>query len=331
MPIIQDHMGNFVELLTDHYGTPQYFAPNGEAVAVPLYKLAGDSFGGDLLDPALWTASLGTGGTATTNTGELVLSTGTTADNVTSVTSVTTAFFSGLAPNKLRIVVQLGDSGVANNTRRGGMFTATDGAFFELSGTTFSLVRRKGGVDTPIRNGFLNGQWGSTFSPGTTSHFYEIIYQPRQIIWIADQKTLHVYNSAAAIWTNTMHLPIRMENFNSGGSTTNVSMSCRLATAARFGIGDMEKKGTFQSGTTAATVIKRQTGNLHDITISAVSNNSQIILYDNTAASGKILFDTGAMPANTIPISLTMGGVHFNVGLTLAITGADSNCLVIWS
>jgi len=330
MPIIQDHFGNIGDLISDHYGTPQYFAPNGEAVSVPLYKLAGDSFGGDILDPAMWTASLGTGGTATTNTGELILSTGTTADNATSVTSATVARFSGLAPNKIRIVIQLADAGVANNTRRGGMFTTDNGAFFELSGTTFSLVRRKGGVDTAIKNGFYNGQWGSTFNPGTNSHFYEIIYQPRQIIWIADQKTIHVFNSAPGIWTNTLHLPIRMENFNSGGSTTNVSMSCRLATAARFGIGDMEKKGTFQSGITAATIIKHDIGNLHTITISAVANNARIILYDNIVASGKILFDTGALPALTIPVSLNMGGVHFNIGLTLAITTASANCLVIW-
>lgn len=165
MPIIQDHMGSFVEVLTDHYGINQYFAPNGEVVAVPLYKLAGDSFGGDILDSAMWTASLGTGGTATTNTGELILSTGTTANNATSIVSVTTARFSGLAPNKIRIVVQLMDAGITNNVRRGGMFTATDGTFFELNETTFKLVRRKGSVDTAITNGFFNGQWGQLFRP----------------------------------------------------------------------------------------------------------------------------------------------------------------------
>lgn len=330
MPILQDHLGTFYEVLTDHYGTPQYFAPNGEVVSVPLYKLAGDSFGGDILDSAMWTASLGTGGTVTTNTGELVLSTGTTADNATSVQSVTFARFSGLAPNKIRIVVQLADAGSQNNYRRGGMFTTTDGVFFELYETTFRLVRRKSSVDTVITNGEFNGQWGKTFYPGTNSHFYEIIYQPRQIIWVADQKTLHVHNAAASIWATTLHLPIRIENVNFGGSTTNVPMSVRLATAARFGISDMEKKGTFQSGLTAATIIKHDVGNLHELTISAVANNAQIILYDSVTASGKILFDTGLMPAQTIPISLSMGGVHFNMGLTIAITGAAANCLVIW-
>jgi len=330
MPIVQDHLGNFYESITDHYGTPQYFAPNGECVSVPLYKLAGDSFGGDILDPAMWTASLGASGTAVTTTGELVLSTGTTANNVTSVQSVTTARFSGLAPNKIRIVIQITDGGIANNTRRGGVFTTTDGAFFELAGTAFRLVMRKNSVDTVISNGSFNGQWGPTFNMGTGSYFYEIIWQPRQVVWLANQKIIHTFNASAAIWTDTLHLPIRIENFNNNGSTTNVSLKVRLATAARFGISDMEKKATFQSGLTAETIIKHDVGNLHDITISSIANNSQIILYDNIAASGKILFDTGMMPANAIPISLNMGGVHFNIGLTLAITTAASNCLVIW-
>ncbi len=330
MPIIQDHFGSIVELLTDHYGNSTYFAPNGEFTALPLYKLCGDAFGGDILDPAMWTATLGTGGTATTNTGELVLSTGTTANNTTSIVSVSTARFSGLAPNKVRIVVQLPDSGVANNIRRGGMFTATNGVFFELNGTTLNLVRRKGGVDTAIANGTFNGQWGATFMPGINSHFYEIIYQPRQLVWIADQKILHTFNAAPGIWTNTLQLPICLENNNSGGSTTNVSMSVRLAVAARFGIPEMEKKGTFISGTTAATIIKHDIGNFHEITISAVSNNAQIVIYDNIAASGKVLFDTGAMPSQTVPLSLAMGSVHFNIGLTIAITGASANCLIVW-
>lgn len=92
----------------------------------------------------------------------------------------------------------------------------------------------------------------------------------------------------------------------------------------------MEKKGTFQSGTTAATIIKHDIGNLHEITITAVSNNAQIILYDNIVASGKMLFDSGAMGSQTTPISLSMGGVHFNIGLTLVISGAAANCLVVW-
>lgn len=315
----------------DSRGIEHYNAPNGEFVSVPLYKLCGDSFGGDVLDTAMWTATLGTGGTAVTTTGQLELSTGTTANNATSITSVTLARFSGLAPNKVRIPLSIPDGGTANNIRQWGMAITTDGVYFELSGTTLNLVTRNNSVDT-IRatNGAFNGQFGLTFTIGTTSHFYEIIWQPRQVVWLADNKIIHTFNAAAAPWSGTLHFPIYLSNSNINGSTTNVVLQVRLATAARFGIPQMEKKGTFVLGTTAATIIKHDIGNFHDITLSAIANNARIIFYDNIAASGKVLFDTGAMPANTTPISLSMGGMHFNLGLTVVISGAAANVLVVW-
>jgi hypothetical protein len=325
------HLSVHVYGAQDTRGVEHYNAPNGELVALPLYKLCGDSFGGDVLDSDMWAASLGTGGTAVTTTGQLELSTGTTANNTTSVVSVTTARFSGLAPNKVRIPLSIPDGGTVNNVRRWGVYLGTDGVFFELTGTTLNLVTRKNSVDT-IRavNGAFNGQFGLTFTLGTASHFYEIIWQPRQVVWLADNKIIHTLNAAAAPWSSTLHFPITLENYNTNGSTTNVVLQVRLATAARFGIPEMEKKGTFVTGTTAATIIKHDIGNLHGITLGAIANNARVILYDNIAASGKILFDTGAMPANTVPIGLPLGGIHFNLGLTIVISGASANVLVNW-
>lgn len=326
------HLATHIYGAQDTRGIEHYNSPNGEFVSVPLYKLCGDSFGGDILDPSMWTASLGTGGTAVTTTGQLELSTGTTANNSTTVVSVTTARFSGLAPNKVRIPLSIPDGGTANNVRRWGMKAPTgDGVYFEIDGTTLNLVTLNSGVATTrATNGTFNGQYGLSFPIGTSSHFYEIIWQPRQVVWLADNKIIHTFNAAAAPWSGALHFPIYLENTNSGGSTTNVVLQVRLAAATRFGIPQMEKKGTFVSGTTAATIIKHDIGNFHEISIAAVANNARIILYDNIAASGKVLFDTGAMPANTTPVSLTMGGVHFNFGLTVAITGAAANVLVVW-
>lgn len=316
--------------ITDHYGVQQYNAPNGELAAVPLYKLVGDLFFGSTLDTGVWTASVGTGGSASLTGGQLVLSTGTTANNATSVQSVHTARFSGLAPNKCRIPSQCPDGGTANNTRRWGVFTTTDGAFFELSGTTMKCVTRKASSDSAISSGSFNGQFGTTFTAGTSSHFYEIIYQPRQVVFLADNKIIHTLSASATPWAETLHLPLRFENTNSGGSTTNVAFDIRLGTIARFGISEVQKDSYYQAGTTAGVVLKYGPGVLHELVLSGITNNANVTLYDNTAASGTIIFSTGAMPANATPFALNLGSVAFNIGLTLVVATAAANAYVVF-
>ena len=188
---------------TDAYNIDQHLAPNGEVVAIPLYKLVGDIFTGNVLDSNFWTATLGTGGSTVAAGGQLTISTGTTANNSTEVTSVRTARYSGLAPNKFRTVVQLPDTGVVNNMRHWGVGTPSgallaNGATFKMNGTAFELDTYRSGVESPIANGTFNGQYGRTFNPGTASHFYEIIYQPRQVIWIADNKIIHTLSASSA-------------------------------------------------------------------------------------------------------------------------------------
>lgn len=64
--------------------------------------------------------------------------------------------------------------------------------------------------------------------------------------------------------------------------------------------------------------------------MSGVAQNSRVIFYNNTAASGTILWDSGAMGAQTQPFSLDMGHLPFDIGLTLVISGANSNVTVVY-
>lgn len=320
---------------TDKYGTQQYLAPNGEVTTLPLYKLVGDVFDYSTLDTTTWMPTLVGSGTAVVTAGELVLSTGTTANSSSIVQSTDIARFTGLSPNKERILVQLPDAGVANNIRRWGVdsLARDNGAYFQMSGTTFSVFTRKGGVDTVHADGSaskpFNGQYGATFSPGTTSHFYEIITQPRQVVWLVDNKILHTFNTANEMWTETMNFHIHYENVNSGGSTANVTMKSRLGVISRFGIPEAQPRNTFHTGTTAGTVLKYGPGDFHGIIMSAIGNNSAITLYDNVAASGRILFSSGPMPQNSVPLPLDFGGTSFNIGLTLVVATASSNINIL--
>ena len=66
------------------------------------------------------------------------------------------------------------------------------------------------------------------------------------------------------------------------------------------------------------------------ILLSAIGNNSAITLYDNTAASGTVLWASGAMPNNTVPISLVPLVLPFQIGLTLVIATATSNVVTMY-
>jgi len=321
----------------DHYGTQQYIAPNGELVSVPLYKLIGDVFTGTTLDTNFWTISTGTGGAASIIAGELILDTGTTANNATEITSVRTARFSGLAPNKIRIVVQLPDTGVANNSRHWGMGVfngsiITSGAVFQMNGTNFELVTYKAGVAAPITNGTFNGQYGTTFNPGLASHFYEIIYQPRQVIWLADNKIIHTLSAASTTWTDEYHLPIHMGCENSGGLAQSVTMKSRIATVARFGISDMLPTSAFISGLNAGQILKNTPGNIHSITFGAITNNAVVTFYDTATlpipVGARVIWSTGGMASNTVPFDIAGDKSPFHIGLTIAITVASANAWV---
>jgi hypothetical protein len=325
---------------TDHYGIQQYLAPNGEVVAVPLYKLVGDTFFDSVLDPGRWVPCVGTGGAATVSSGQLALSTGTTANNATALSSVHVARFTGLAPNKLRIPLQLPDGGTVNNIREFGVSVVTtcaftDGAIFRQNGRTLQLVTKKSGVETVIASsgGALggvpfNGQFGKDFAVGTSSHFFEIVYQPRQVVWMADNKIIHTYSANAATWTGNLHMNIWVANYNTNGLASNVDLQVRLATIARFGIPDVQPDGYFQQGLTAGVILKYGPGELKSIILSGVQNNAVVTLYDNTAASGKIIWSSGAMGAQTIPFPVPGDNEAFNNGLFLTITGAAANAWI---
>ena len=87
----------------------------------------------------------------------------------------------------------------------------------------------------------------------------------------------------------------------------------------------------YQSGTTESRVIlKYGAGSLHGVVLSGIVNNSVVTLYDNIASTGTTVWSSGEMGAQTIPVSLDMKGLPFYTGLTLTVTAANSNALVIY-
>jgi hypothetical protein len=317
--------------IEDEYGFEVENTPMGEMRVVTPYRLVGAVFSGSVLDPNFWTASLGTGGSATVANAQCVLATGTTANNATSLQSVRTSRYVGASANRFRSVMRITDSGgTANNTRKWGAFNGTDGAYFQLSGTTFSVVTLKGGSPTTVSTGSFNGEHGAAYVIDNIVKTYEIYITNSKVYFVINDIILHTVSATSDTWTDTLHLPIRFENTNSGGSTTNVSMNIRSATINRLGNAQTQPTTKYQSGTTAGVICKYGPGTLHGIAVSGVSNNSVITIYDGTTTGGTVIYSTGTMGANAVPFDINLWGAPFYTGLFFTITGANSNLTIAY-
>lgn len=317
--------------ITDESGFTTYFTPFGEQVSVPVYRVIGGVFVGSALDANFFTASLGTGGTAVVANGQLTLATGTTADNATSIESNKHARFVAGQAIKYTASIQLPDSGAtANNTRRWGAFNTTDGAFFQVANGVFSLKTRINSVDSTIANGSFNGKLGTTYTLSANIVRYHIIYNVSSIYFFVNDVLLHTVNFPTTTWTASYHLPIRYENFNTGGSILNVSLVTRGSYTARLGIPQTQPTSFFQVGLTAGVTLKNGPGNIHGIVLSGITNNSVATFYDNTAASGTVIWTTGPLTSNGLPFFIDMKGIAFSNGLTLTVTAAALNVLTMY-
>ena len=235
---------------------------------------------------------------------------------------------------RFRAVVAV-SAGSADNTRKWGigwgatMPTITDGAYFQLSGTTFSIVTLKGTSATTVSSGSFNGTLGTTFAVGTGIRTYEIYWTNSYVYFVVGGSILHTVSASAATWADTMAHHVYMDNINSGNSTS-VTLTCRVASIARLGPLLTQPISKYQSGTVAALVLKYGAGNLHGIVIAAVANTSAVTLWDNTAGSGTTIWASGAMGALTTPYFIDFKGLPFYTGLTLTIATANCSATVIY-
>ena len=313
----------------DLAGHAVYHSIFGEEVAVPLFRLIGQVFSSPSgPDPTRWTSVVGTGGTATESGGLVTISTGTTANNTVSVQSIAVARYLAGQHNIMRAEVILPDTGTVNNVRRGGVFDANNGVFFELNGTVFSIVTRKAGVDTKISNGTFNGVYGSTFLLDTNAHRYDIQYSTNVVEFYMDGLLLHRFQPTTTSYYANIHLPIRVENFNTGGSTTNVTMYVLAAYVAKIGIPEIQAIGYFISAP-GTTTIKTSPGVIKSILMSNIANNSSVVIYDNTSATGIVIWNSGVFGAQTVPFGFDFKDIAFNIGLTVVVTGVI-NLLVMY-
>lgn len=331
------HLLTAIHSMVDEYGFEVEHTPNGEMRIVQPTLLVGKIFEGTILDSNFWTATVANNGTVTIANSDCTLSTNTTSANGSAIlTSVRRARYVPGQAHVARLQVVLGTPATANNNRKWGvgwgatMPTISDGAYFEVEGSTFEVVVLKGGVATKITNGNFNGTYGSTYDPGTTIHTYEVYWNTRDLFFTIDGEVLHTMEVSTITLTNTVQFHIYLENTNINNLQTNQTLLSSAAGIRRLGPLLSQPTSKYQSGTTAGLILKYGAGNVHGISISGIINNSVVTLYDNTAASGTILWSSGAMTNQTVPLSIDLKGLPFYTGLTLVISSANSNATIIY-
>lgn len=295
---------------------------------VETVRLVGTNFDGTTKDTNFWTQTVTGSGSVTQSGGEIELGTGVTANSTVQYNSVRRARFVVSSPLQWQSITKFVTAGTTNNVRRIGAYDDTDGFFFELDGATFSIGYRKSSSDTTVSSGSFNGNYGPSYTLDTAYHKFAIEWGPKGVFFYIDGILLH--KDSAGHRSNFLSLPIRFENNNSNGLTTDVVLDVLASAIVRYGSLITNPTSHFESGQIAAQVLKYGPGAVRGLVISNIDNNANVILYDNTAASGTVIWNSGQMPSNATPFDIDMHGLPFSTGLTLAITTADCDTLVVY-
>jgi hypothetical protein len=300
-------------------------------VSIPT-RLSGGVFNGSAPDTNFYESTIVANGNATITGNTLCLTTTVDSGSSIQANAKSLARYMGASMNSFRSIIKLGDTGTANNTRQWGVYnglTFTDGFFFQLSGTTFSIVSRTGSSDVPVNSGSFNGDVIS-WTVDTNFHTYEILYTNKVIEFYIDSVRIHSIRETSTSICNTRHFKPFGKNTNTGvGSVCNIY--CQVISISRFGASSSQAKTYFQQGTTAGVQLKIGPGAIHILNISGVVNSSVVTLYDGTSTAGTVIWASGSMSNQTVPFGVPLdssGGTAFENGLFLAITGAASNCFV---
>jgi hypothetical protein len=316
--------------LTDPYGWRAEFTPMDEVRVVEPVRLAGSTFVGATVDTNFWTAAVTNDGTVTQGSGIVTLDTATTSANGTAkITSVATARYMGASSNRYRAQISLNNTGAADNTRNWGVRNGTtDGAYFQLSGTTLNIVTLKNSSETAVASGSWNGSAATYTLTNCTT--YEIYWTNKSVYFVINGTLVHTVTTTTATWADTLNFQVFAETINANSLQTSQTIVIRVNTIVRLGKEmSVPRSYYFAAGQIAAQVLKRAPGTLHRILISQVTNNASITLWDNVAASTTTIWTSGAMGALTTPFYIEFG-IPFTTGLTLTVATANASVVVVY-
>lgn len=327
-----------IHLLEPGTGFHVRMTPIGDLRTVTPHRLVGSGFGSSN-DTRFWTiANSGAGSAGAVATGVATLTSGTANSGYGQIQSVQSARFIFAHPHQFRGVFRLPDTTEANNTRRFGPFNTTatttpaDGFCFEFDGTgALTVCSYKGGaVSYSAASGAFNGEV-TTYTVDANVHAYEIQYFVIGAWFYIDGVLIHKLTPTTGPFCNTFTHTITATTINSGSGTESADLEVWASVISRLGKETTQAVSYYHAaGTTAGVTLKIGAGNIQHLIVSQISNNAVITLYDNTAASGTVIWTSGAMTTNAMPYDLEFGDIGFNIGLTLVVSGANCSVVVIY-
>lgn len=305
-------------------GSGLFFSTDNEIMTAPrvnVYRV--ESTG--TYDAALWTNVLTGTGSAGHVLGEYELATGTTANSTVKSTSVQSMRQMSGATQYYITVVRLSDLGVTNNVRRWGLYDDLDGFFYELSGTVFSVVSRKAGVDTKVAYSACNGPATATFDPATDltkMNQFNLFFGGLSCRWQVNGRVLHSIgaNTIASPLTERLSLPFRYETNNSSGQTANAKILSRGVSFHRVSPAEVTPRYRMIS-TATTTVVRTGPGTLRRLIVNNGSPGGTITVYDNTAASGTQIAVVNIPGSTNNPFVLDYD-LEANTGITVVTSTA---------
>lgn len=310
-----------VQLRNLQTGDLAYITDFNDLEVAKKVRLVGTTFIGTTKDTNFWTETNAGTGSVTQTAGTVVLATGATANSTTQYQTVRVARFIPGTESVYRAVMKFSNTGTSNNIRRFGGYTANDGAFFQLNGTTMQIGTRAGGSDTVVNQASWNKNT-SSFTLDTNYHSFEIHFAYTNFDFYIDGTLVHqvAISGTSTLAAQNLNVNATMENINSGGQTANVSSTFTVSTI--FRIGELQTSPIYKNLTTAATTtLKFGAGHLHSVVINNINLNAgTIALFDNTTNSGTLIA-TITIPKNA---ALTPIDLHYDVPFSIGLTAVTS-------
>lgn len=321
--------------LRDDFGFSGEFTPMRDLKTVMPIRLVGTTYRASI-DANFWTAATsGAGSAATISNAVGTVTSGTANSGYGQISSVRVARFIFAHPLQFRGIFKLSATTTAHNTVYFGAYsvsttTPQNGVYFSVDQNGLLSVNCvSGGTPNSVSSGSFNGDV-SEYALDTNAHAYEIIYFTAGAWFFIDDVLIHKFTPISSILYQSLNVGINYSSVNDASGTTSRSLECWNAIIQRLGRDLTAPTSKYQTGTTAGLTLKIGSGDLHGIVISNVTNNAVVTLYDNTAASGTVLFNSGPMTNNTTPFSVNFWGIPFFTGLTLVISAANCDVTIAY-